>query len=223
VFQALGIRQLQVSQGALREGLIHDLLGRVRHRDVREATVRDVAHRYHVDLRHAERVQATAADLLRRVALRWRLGDPQYELLLRWAATLHEVGRDIAHNQHHKHGGYLLRFMDMAGFSRVDQQRLAVLVRAHRRKFAVEEFTRVFRDEALPLMRLCVLLRLAVLLHRNRTDDPLPLTRVVADETSITLTFPVGWLDAHPLTQLDLSEEVGYLRAIPLELKLATE
>jgi exopolyphosphatase/guanosine-5'-triphosphate,3'-diphosphate pyrophosphatase len=217
-FEALDIRHMQVSQGALREGLIHDLLGRAHHRDVRESTVQDVARRYHVDLKHAERVRATALEMLHRVCNRWRLNDPRYELLLRWAATLHEVGRDIAHNQHHKHGGYLLRFMDMAGFSRVDQQRLAVLVRAHRRKFAIEEFTRVFRDEALPLMRVCVLLRLAVLLHRNRTDDPLPLTRVLADETSITLSFPPGWLDAHPLTQLDLSEEAGYLRAIPLEL-----
>src|SRR5262245_7674961 len=217
-FQALDITQMHVSQGALREGLLHDLLGRVHHRDVREATVRDVAQRYHVDLRHAERVQATAVEMLHSVGSRWRLTDPRYELLLEWATTLHEVGRDIAHNQHHKHGGYLLRFMDMAGFSRVDQQRLAVLVRSRRRKFAVEEFTRVFKEEAQPLMRLCVLLRLAVLLHRNRTDDPLPLTRVLADEASITLSFPAGWLDAHPLTQLDLSEETGYLRAIPLEL-----
>jgi exopolyphosphatase/guanosine-5'-triphosphate,3'-diphosphate pyrophosphatase len=113
--------------------------------------------------------------------------------------------------------------MDMAGFSRVDQQRLAVLVRSHRRKFAVEEFTRVFRDEAKPLMRLCVLLRLAVLLHRNRNDDPLPLVRVAAEEAAITLTFPAGWLDAHPLTQLDLSEEIEYLRTIPLKLELVAE
>ena len=217
-FEALDIAHMHVSQGALREGLIHDLLGRAHHRDVREATVQDVAQRYHVDVRHAERVQATALELLHRVGNRWRLNDPRYEVLLRWAAMLHEVGRDIAHNQHHKHGGYLLRFMDMAGFSRIDQQRLAVLVRAHRRKFAVEEFTRVFHEEALPLMRVCVLLRLAVLVHRNRTHDPLPLTHVLADDASITLSFPTGWLDAHPLTQLDLSEETGYLRVIPLEL-----
>jgi exopolyphosphatase / guanosine-5'-triphosphate,3'-diphosphate pyrophosphatase len=72
-------------------------------------------------------------------------------------------------------------------------------------------------------MRLCVLLRLAVLLHRNRTEDPLPLARVAADEAAITLTFPAGWLDAHPLTQLDLSEEIEYLRTIPLKLELVAE
>ena len=218
IFKALHIQRLHVSQGALREGLLYDLLGRVHHRDVRESTVQDIARRYHIDMLHALRVAQTAVYLLERVATAWKLDDPEDAHLLRWAAMLHEIGRDIAHNQHHKHGGYLLRYMDMAGFSQLDQQRLAVLVRTHRRKFAADEFTRAFHDEAKQLMCLGVLLRLAVLLHRNRMPDALPQVEVGAGEDAIRLAFPSGWLDDHPLTRLDLSEEAGYLRAIPLEL-----
>jgi len=38
-----GIEHLEVSDGALRQGVLYDLLGRVRHRDMREATVRQFA------------------------------------------------------------------------------------------------------------------------------------------------------------------------------------
>ena len=123
---------------------------------------------------------------------------------------------DIAHSQYHKHGGYLLDNMDLPGFSRTEQHRLAMLVRAHRRKFPLADL----RD-APRLLALAVLLRLAVVLRRSRTDDALPRFSLGMNDGEIKLAFPAKWLAAHPLTQLDLAQEAEYLAAIPLRLTVA--
>ncbi len=216
---ALGIERMMVADGALREGLLHDLLGRVHAQDIREATVADLMDRYRVDRRHARRVAATAERIREQVA--WDFGGIGAARLLRWAALLHEIGMDIAHNQYHKHGGYLLDNMDLPGFSRSEQHRVSMIVRGHRRKFPVEALA----AEA-ALRALCVVLRLAVVMHRGRTDDPLPQFTATAspgmDAPEIELAFPRRWLARHPLTELDLKEEADYLAAIPAKLRIVT-
>jgi exopolyphosphatase/guanosine-5'-triphosphate,3'-diphosphate pyrophosphatase len=219
-FEALDIERMQATSGALREGVIHDLLGRLQHRDVRESTVRDLLTRYHVDERHAGRVRESALQLMAQAAADWRLTDPDDRLLLGWAADLHEIGMDIAHSQYHRHGGYLLRYMDMPGFSRWEQRQLAALVRAHRRKFPTTEpgFTGAERTR---LIGLAVLLRIAVVLHRNRGTRPLPHVGLIVAEGKLSLTLPSAWLRRHPLTRLDLRQEAEYLAAIPLQLSVS--
>jgi len=215
IFESLGIEEMHASSGALREGLIYDLLGRVRNQDVRETTVHGLSARYHIDHAHARRVRETAITLLAQAALEWSLTDPSEKLLLGWAADLHEIGMDIAHSQYHRHGGYLLENMDMPGFSRSDQHHLAVLVRCHRRKFPAGE-----RDLTERIQRLAVLLRLSVVLNRSRTTDPLPHVNLTATGTQLKLAFPSRWLGRHPLTRLDLAQEGQYLHNIGYDLKV---
>jgi exopolyphosphatase/guanosine-5'-triphosphate,3'-diphosphate pyrophosphatase len=217
VVSSLGIEQMRVSTGALREGLLYDLIGRVHHNDVRESTVADLVVRYHVDQGQARRVRETAISLLAQVAMSWGLTSPEDKPLLGWGADLHEIGMDIAHSQYHKHGCYLLQNMDMPGFSRLDQYDLAMLVRAHRRKFPQEEIA----VHSARIVRLAVLLRLAVVLHRSRTTSPLPHIDLRADGDKLVMRFPDGWLASHPLTELDLQQEAAYLGAVPLQLELA--
>ena len=216
IFEALRIERMSVSDGALREGLLHDLLGRVHDEDIRDKTVANLTERYHIDHVHAQRVLRTAGNLLEQVGPAWGLDDPDLEAILRWSATLHEIGLDIAHSQYHKHGGYLLDNMDLPGFSRSEQHRLSLLVRAHRRKFPVDDFV---DDE--DILRLCVLLRVAVVLHRGRTDTPLPSFGVSARGRTIGLSLSRRWLQAHPLTELDLEQEAEYLSAAGIELRAA--
>ena len=220
LFESLDIERMQATSGALREGVIYDLLGRVHHQDVRESTVGDLRQRYHVDERHAQRVRESAFQLMAQVAGEWALTDPDDRLLLGWAADLHEIGMDIAHTQYHKHGGYLLRYMDMPGFSRWDQRQLAALVRAHRRKFPSTDpiFGGLARTR---LIRLAVLLRLAAVLHRNRSTRPLPHIGLTAEGESLCLTLPGPWLRRHPMTRLDLKQEAELLAAIPLRLTIS--
>ncbi len=213
IFAALGIKRMTVSDGALREGLLHDLLGRVHAEDIRENTVANLASRYHVDTVQAGRVARTATRLLEQTSTGWQFEQVDAPRILAWSAMLHEIGMDIAHSQYHKHGGYLLQHMDMPGFSRQDQHHLAMIVRSHRRKFPIE----LLRD-APELMRLCVLMRLAVVFHRSRATLPLPAISLSVRQNSIKLTLPQRWMAEHPLTALDIRQEADFLSVIPFQL-----
>jgi exopolyphosphatase / guanosine-5'-triphosphate,3'-diphosphate pyrophosphatase len=218
VFEALGIEVMQPAEGALREGLLWDLVGRLTDEDARDRSVRGFQQRFHVELAQAERVEATALDLLGRLAGSWSLQDPECADLLSWAARLHEVGLDIAHAQHQLHGAYLLRNADLAGFSVDQQRRLAALVGAHRRKIRPELFECVHEPWAKRMPYLLVILRLAVLLHRSRGPTPPPELEVSATRRKLRLTFPDGWFESHPLTRADLEHEARYLAALYLKL-----
>ena len=59
----LGIESMRVADGALREGLLYDLLGRLTDEDARVRSVRAMEGRFHVDVAQADRVEATALGL----------------------------------------------------------------------------------------------------------------------------------------------------------------
>ncbi len=218
IFAALGIRRMKGADGALREGLLYDLVGRLSDEDARDRSVRAFQRRFHVDLAQADRVRATAATLLAQVAADWNLEDQDCLDLLDWAAQLHEVGLDIAHSHHHKHAAYLVENADLAGFSVDEQRRLAALVGSHRRKIRRKDLAGFSEpwDRRLPLL-LC-LLRVAVVLNRSRADQALPPVEARASKRKLRLRFPEDWLEAHPLSLADLETEAGYLSSIGVKL-----
>lgn len=107
----------------------------------------------------------------------------------------------------------------MPGFSQDEQQLLAMLIRGHRRKYPVAEFESLPKDVADSARHLCLLLRLAVVLHRSQSESPLPPIQFEASDATIKLSFPEGWLDQQPLTRADLEQEAGYLTAAGVRLK----
>ncbi len=220
-FEALGIERMEYADGALREGALYDLLGRIRHEDVRARTVAAMASRHHVDWTQVESVRATALGLLEQVREPWGLTDELNDRLLSWAAELHEIGLDISHSGYHKHGAYIVSYADMAGFSREEQRLLAALVRSHRRKFRNKAFDELPGDWAQAGRRLALLLRLAVVLRRGRNEQSLPTITLSVDDARMRLDFPAGWLDEHPLAVADLEEEHSFLRAAGLALEFA--
>ncbi len=220
-FEALGIERMLIAQGALREGLLYDLLGRIQHDDVREAAVKAVANRYQVDLAHAERVEAVAQQLLMQVADSWTLPGETLRVWLHWAACLHEVGLVVAHSQYHKHGAYLVQHSDLAGFSLRDQQILAALVRGHRRKLPLDDVALLPKPLQEPVTKMMVILRLAVLLRRDRSDVDMPSIKASASSNKIKLEFPEGWLEAHPLSHADLVGEQKVLEAVAIKLSFS--
>ena len=220
VFAVLGIDRMEVSDGAMRDGLLYDMVGRITKEDARERTVRAMQGRYHVDLAQAERVERTAQGLLEQVAADWQLDDPLAEQILNWAARLHEIGLDVAHARHHQHGAYLLENADMPGFPREEQRLLAKLVGSHRRKLLTEGFERLLPPWDKRVINLIVLLRLAVLLHRGRGRLPLPNLALVAKGRTLEIRFPMRWLRENPLTVADLSQEIDWLRAVDFRLRV---
>ena len=220
-FESLSIQQMNVSESALREGLLLDLIGRLQDQDVRDKTVTDLVQRYNIDVDHAQRVQQTVISCYRHLRDNWLLDKDTDLKHLRWAALLHEIGLAIAHNQYHKHGGYLLNHSDLPGFSREEQSLLAFLVRCHRRKIAPEELQTLSDDIQQKALRLCIILRLAVVLNRGRSRNALPEFRLTADDGTIQIKFPDNWLAEHPLTEADLSTEAEYLASIKITLHLS--
>lgn len=221
VFDVLGIQSMRVAEGALREGLLYDMVGRLTDEDARVRSVRAMQARYHVDLAQAERVEATALDFLRQTCEHWQLQEPFASLVLSWAARLHEIGLDVSHSHYHKHGAYLLEHADMPGFPQEEQCILACVVGAHRRKIHVETLEELNPPWHAKAEYLIVLLRLAVLLHRGRSPVALPSIALRARGRSLQIEFPKGWLEEHPLTAADLEREIDSLKTVGFKLKLA--
>ena len=121
---------------------------------------------------------------------------------------IHELGLSISHSSFHKHGAYLLQHSDMPGFSQREQKTLAVLVASHRRKIRQPLFEELLPlADRLPVLKLSLLLRIAVILHRSRRVHHLPSFLLEATDTGACLRFPANWLEEHPLTSGELQQE----------------
>jgi exopolyphosphatase/guanosine-5'-triphosphate,3'-diphosphate pyrophosphatase len=213
VFETLGITELVPARGGLRLGLLYDLLGRRERRDLRDATVTRLQKRFEVDRAHAQQVGRIAREL--HDALDPQAGEEEVKRLA-WAAALHEVGFAISHNDHHKHGAYLVGNADLAGFSTSDQKRIATLVLAQRgnlRKVAqaLEEPSRVAKILAL---------RLAVIVCHARRPVPLPKWTLRAARSGFELRLDGDWLARHPLTQFLFEEESAQWEKVGLRLTI---
>jgi len=221
-FKSLGIEQMTVSDGALREGLIQDLLGRLYDHDIRSATVQALSERYHIDKEHGARVKRTANSMLEQLGEDFFGPNQEYAVqFLDWAADLHEMGHDIAHSQYHKHSAYIIENGDFAGFSRQDQILLSTIVKSHRRKFSRSHFNKLPFPWNVDACELTVILRLAVLLHRNREEHELPDFKISLIKSKIRLQFPEHWLAQAPLTHADLIQEADYLKTAGFKLEFS--
>lgn len=220
ILSVLDIKEMRIAEGAMREGLLYDMLGRFKNEDARERTVRAMEMRYHVDGAQAGRVEATVLQFLEQTREVWHLESPLADLALRWAARLHEIGLDVSHSGYHRHGAYLLENADMPGFPREEQRLLARLVGGHRRKLALEGVEDLVPPWDRNALYLIVLLRLAVLLHRGRSATALPQIELTSTTHSLAMEYPQGWLKGHPLTSADLQQETEYLRAAGFRLRV---
>lgn len=220
LFEGLGIKTLKISDSALREGVLYDMVGRYRHEDVRTQSVLQLAEKFTVDNKQAELVKTSVLYLALQVAEKWKLQQEDARFL-EWAALLHEIGLGIAHSQHQKHGAYIAEHTDLPGFSRQEQELLALLIRSQRGKLPLGQIKDHSGMKFRALLRLAILLRLAVLLHRSRGPLALPEIKLEPGKSSLSLEFPPQWLAEHPLTQADLENEIEYLKTAEFELTLS--
>ena len=219
IFDELGIELMRSSWGALREGVIYDLLGRMTHEDVRERTINALMQRYHVDPDTALTVERRARFLYRCTRDNWELRQGDWELM-RWAARSHEIGMAISHKSFNLHGAYLLRNADLPGFSQGEQETMAKLVQHQRGKLLKSDFHAVLDGERPRLLRQICLLRLSNLFKYVEQLEQLPDLRVEARQQTIQLQFPDQWLQRHPLTLQELRQEKTLLKRVAIELKI---
>lgn len=215
-FDELGIERMTVANGALREGVLYEMLGRMHDHDTRDATVARFKRRYHVDVQQARRVEDTALKLLETVAPRLSMEASVAAHYVSWAAKLHEIGTSIAHSGYHKHSAYILEYADMPGFSRMEQQLLSLLVRCQRRSLPRQNLPELADDRCV----LIAILRLAVLVQRNRGETRAPRMRFDRTRNSLRLQVEAGWLDSNPLTEAALAAEAGYWKDVGVTLEI---
>ena len=204
VFDELGIESMEVTDAALRVGVLYDLLGRSQHHDMRYVTVEQFMQRYTVDRDQANRVGNLAAEFLDQLPKPDSESRAENIALLQWAANLHEIGLSISHNGYHKHSAYIAGNADMPGFSKNDQARLAALLIGHAGKLGKLATNAGFQD-----WRMLFCLRLAQVLCRGRSDANLPKVKVSEDDGSYLVSLSREWADAHPLTEFSLQKEAA--------------
>ncbi len=212
VFDALAIRELRLSDGALREGVLYEMEGRFRHQDIRSRTAQSLANHYAIDSDQARRVLETTEKLY----LQWqeqnpKQANPQLSALLKWAALLHEVGLTINHSGMQRHSAYILQNSNMPGFNQDQQMLLATLVRYHRKAVKQDEMPRFTLFKKKQFLPMVFLLRLGTLLNNQRQATTKPDSlKLSTDDGHWTLTFPTGFLSQNTLVQLDLEREQAY-------------
>ena len=206
IFTELNISSMTLAGGALREGLVYGMLKLPVDRDIRNRTLHNIQRRFTIDSEQAERVRLLAESFVRQVSHSWKL-DERCRELLDSACMLHEIGLSVDFKQAPQHAAYLVRNLDLPGFTPAQKKLLATLLQNQVNSI---DLALLSQQNAVPprmAERLCRLLRLAIIFASRRRDDTLPAVRLHAEEDSLSLTLPSGWMEAHPLRAELLEQE----------------
>ena len=208
LFESLEIKNMQISGGALREGLIYGMLENMQQNDRRMQTIQQHMQHFHIDIEQAHRVKDVALLLYNQLSAQDDMGGVDGEAMLVAAAMLHETGLHIEYKLHHKHGGYILGYVPMVGYTNLQRDGIKTLVLNHRQHISPEIFEQNHSEVRATMRSLVRVLRLACILSIRRKDNLLPVFRLeIDDEENWHLIFPQGWLKAHPLIDAELANE----------------
>ncbi len=213
-----GINRVDVSDGALREGVAYDLIDRLHDEDARFSAVRELAKFFGSDTGQAERVGKLSVMLLNQVRQSWEFEEDIDRKLLYWAAQVHEIGIGISYVHHHLHGAYIIENSNLDGFSRQAQRMLALIVGNSRQKLRFNDIEWLGSRNSLKVKRLTVILRLAITFYRGRSEITIGETRLEALDNDLTLVLDSQWCQSHPLTVFDLKTEKDYLANVGINL-----
>lgn len=216
IFDELDIQEMHYGEGALRLGVLYDLVGRTQSEDMRRISVEQVMRRYSVDVAQAKRIGDLALNLWNDLAIGVDEERTEMQQQLIWAACLHEIGHSISHNSFHKHSAYILTHADMPGFSRREQQALAALVLGLQGKLSKVAPNLDRPGEWAALM--CF--RLAALMYRRRQNIELPVIQLSGSGKGFKLTMSAKWLAEHPLTEYALQQEANEWSKLGIDLYL---
>ena len=213
------LKRCQFVDVSLMQGVIYEQFVGDGRADMREAGIEDLMTRYAVDRAQSERVVRCALTLFAQTSDWWQ-GSMRSEDLLRWAAMLHELGMYISPKHYHRHGAYVVKHAQLAGFSAAHQGVLALLIRGHRRSMPTLAFRAYDPAATQQLLRLVALLRLAVILERSHNDADSPPVSLRLKGDDLFLRCGEHWLERHPLSWRELEVEQDQQRLAGLQLHL---
>ena len=210
VFDELDIVSMRYCNGALRQGVMYDLLGRSSGADMRDITVAQMIGRYGADAPHGERVATTAVAIFGQVIRGAQEDVDRRRQVLAWGARLGEIGMSISHEDFHKHSAYVLANADMPGFTRDEQNQLSNLAVAQ--TGGLRKLKPLLVGNADWLMVLS--LRLANILHRRRDDETMMLPALFFKRGKVRIEVPKVWANDHPLSDESLHAETAAWREV---------
>ena len=216
IFEELEIARMDYGEGALRLGVLYDLVGRVQHSDMRRVSVEQMMRRYSVDAAQARRIGELAVRLWKLINIGSAEEQEELEQRLMFASCLHEIGHSISHNSFHKHSSYILAHADLPGFSRREQQAIAAFALGQQGKLAKVQGMIFSKAEWAALM--CF--RIACLFYRRRTSLVLPQIAFSPSGSVYRLGISGEWLAEHPLTEFSLQQESAEWAKQGIDLQL---
>ena len=220
IFDGLQIQEMRTSTGALREGVIYDLIGRFSHEDVRTRSVSAMQQRYSADQTIADLVCRRVGLLASAISSEWHLSRSEVDLLT-WAAALHEVGVAVSQKNYSQHSAYLVLNSDLPGFAQQDQEIMATLISGLRGKIRLDALDAIPDRKRQNVARMMVLLRLAVTLKHVEEVESIPNLAVCARGETLTLTYPKDWGEAHPLTIWEILQSESSFKRLGIALTLS--
>lgn len=212
IFDLLKLDTLIVAKGALRHGLLYDMMSQdeATSEDLREASINHLATRFGVNKTHAKNVSKVALGFFDALLPTLEVHhDNPHELsklrqVLAWAAASHEIGTAISHSESQKHGAYILDNTELMGFAQSELHRLSLLVLGHCGK--LRKLDADFNDEGFIFQ--LISLRLAVIFCHSRNTPVLKNIRFERANSTFLLSLPGAWQQAFPQTSYLLEEEV---------------
>ncbi|MBO1254593.1 guanosine-5'-triphosphate,3'-diphosphate pyrophosphatase [Alteromonas sp. 5E99-2] len=220
LFECLQIKEMNISGGALREGLIYGMLDNVNDSDRQSQTLNVAMNRYHIEKNHAKAVKTISLAFCKQLCAQSNVCHLDTKAVLGASALLHEIGLHIEYKRYHKHGAYILDYINLPGFTKLQKSAIRDLVRSHRGKLDLSIFDNYHEDIKPMLLGLVRILRLSTVLCIRRNSPDLPEITLGIKEHEWTLTFPKNWLREHPLIKAELTNETWLQHKVGWPLKL---
>ena len=176
IFKEIKIKELTVSEYALREGIIFDSIEKqysLKHAnhlsDIRFQSVIHTAENFKFEKEHSLHTTGLALKIYDQTVKLHKLGYPEREYI-EAAGILHEIGLFISLSQHHKHSYYLARNSELLGFTENEKEIIANIARYHRKshpKPKHSEFMKLNLEDQVTVKKLAGILRVADGLDRT--------------------------------------------------------
>jgi len=220
IFEVFALKEIQLSSGALREGLLYEMLPKVKDTSIRQRTINSITKKYHVDINHTKRIKKQVKSIFKCFEKTIPLNKAQNLILLEASCDLHEVGLLLEYKNHQQHSAYILKHAELPGFERKERQLIATLVLLYKGEIDISALRSQSATTYQEACYLLIILRLAVILCQRRKCEAIPAYKINVDVDVINLYLPIEWLAQHPLISDGLRQENGYLSTICFSLNI---
>lgn len=206
IFELLEIDEMTLAGGALREGMVYQMISTLHQEDVRQRTIDSVQQRFQLDQAYANQVHQTAIKLVEQCGQEF-IPEPTAMAILQAATQLHELGLTIDYKKAGHHNAYLFQSLDLPGYTNAQKYLLAEITRRYKESLStLPEQYAVHKQSAENILRV---VRLSVLLSHRRNVDLQPSINLIAKGKELTLEIETSWAKNNPLTMAELELEAN--------------